>query len=296
MPTFTAHDGTILGYRVTGRGEPLIVLPGGPMRAGAYLGDLGGLADHRTLHILDLRGSGSSAVPADPESCRCDRQVADVESFRIHLGLGTAGVLAHSAGATLALLYAIRHPSRIRSLALVTPSLRAVRAAFDPAELGEALAARPEQPWTAAAASAIAALTTGAEADWAALAPLSYGRWDDAARADAAAGKHQVPPGAGALYYAPGGLDPEATRRALGQVTAPVLVLAGELDWQPLPRLAREFAAEFPQGVFAEVPGGGHSPWLDDPAEFTRLVAAFLAMIPAPTVPPAPVPPAPVPP
>jgi pimeloyl-ACP methyl ester carboxylesterase len=279
VPTFTADDGTTLAYRVIGHGEPLLVLPGGPMRAGEYLGDLGGLSAHRALHVLDLRGSGASGVPADPESLRCDRQVADVESFRIHLGLDTAGILAHSAGATLALLHAVRHPGRIRSLALVAPSLRAVRASFDPADLAEALAVRPEQPWTAAAGSAIAALTAGTatDADWASLIPLSYGRWDDVAQADAAACAHQQPPGAGAAYYAPGGLDPAATWAALGQVTAPVLVLAGELDWQPRPRSARELAAQFPRGVFAEVPGGGHSPWLDDPAQFTKLVAPFLA-------------------
>ena len=43
MPVFDAFDGTELAYHVDGAGEPLICLPGGPMRASAYLGDLGGL-------------------------------------------------------------------------------------------------------------------------------------------------------------------------------------------------------------------------------------------------------------
>ena len=41
MPIFTAPDGTELAYHVRGEGEPLVVLPGGPMRASVYLGDLG---------------------------------------------------------------------------------------------------------------------------------------------------------------------------------------------------------------------------------------------------------------
>ena len=42
MPTFGARDGTRLAYRLNGHGEPLICLPGGPMQASAYLGNLGG--------------------------------------------------------------------------------------------------------------------------------------------------------------------------------------------------------------------------------------------------------------
>jgi hypothetical protein len=45
-PAFRAFDGTELAYHVRGDGDgaPLICLPGGPMRASAYLGDLGGLS------------------------------------------------------------------------------------------------------------------------------------------------------------------------------------------------------------------------------------------------------------
>jgi pimeloyl-ACP methyl ester carboxylesterase len=65
MPAFTATDGTELAYHVAGEGEPLLCLPGGPMRASAYLGDLGGLARRRRLVMLDLRGTGDSGIPAD---------------------------------------------------------------------------------------------------------------------------------------------------------------------------------------------------------------------------------------
>lgn len=66
MPTFSAYDTTPLAYHLVGEGEPLICLPGGPMRASAYLGDLGGLAARRRLVLLDLRGTGASGVPEDP--------------------------------------------------------------------------------------------------------------------------------------------------------------------------------------------------------------------------------------
>ncbi|MEV0374375.1 alpha/beta hydrolase [Streptomyces sp. NPDC050636] len=56
------------------------------MRASMYLGNLGGLSRQRKLLMLDLRGTGDSGAPADSATYRCDRQVADVEALRRHLG------------------------------------------------------------------------------------------------------------------------------------------------------------------------------------------------------------------
>ncbi|WP_433859806.1 alpha/beta fold hydrolase [Streptomyces kronopolitis] len=57
---------------------------------------------------------------------RCDRQVADVEALRHHLGLDRVDALAHSAAGDLALLHAARHPARTRTLTLVTARARAL--------------------------------------------------------------------------------------------------------------------------------------------------------------------------
>jgi pimeloyl-ACP methyl ester carboxylesterase len=81
MATFRAADGTGLAYRVTGSGAPVICVPGGPMRASAYLGDLGDLSARNQLVMLDLRGTGQSATPDDPASYRCDRLSGDVEAL-----------------------------------------------------------------------------------------------------------------------------------------------------------------------------------------------------------------------
>ena len=76
MASFASYDGTEIGYRVLGDGPPLVCLPGGPGRAAEYLGDLGGLGKSRQLVLLDPRGVGLSADPADPATFRVDRLVA----------------------------------------------------------------------------------------------------------------------------------------------------------------------------------------------------------------------------
>ncbi|MEV1053461.1 alpha/beta hydrolase [Streptomyces sp. NPDC049887] len=278
MPTFSAHDGTGLAYHAEGEGEPLVCLPGGPMRASAYLGDLGGLAAHRGLVRLDLRGTGDSAVPGDDATYRCDRLVDDVEALREHLGLDRADVLAHSAGGNLALLYAAAHPGRVRSLTLVTPGTRALGIEATAEDWRGAVALRRGEPWYEAGRSAWEAFLGGAELDdlWPDIVPFMYGRWDAAAREHAADDAHQTNPHARGGYYAEGAFDPGATRKALAALEVPVLVLAGEYDGGPTPARAREIAALFPHGTAAVQSGAGHYPWLDDPGAFRRTVAAFL--------------------
>ncbi|MFD9904364.1 alpha/beta fold hydrolase [Streptomyces sp. NPDC059063] len=279
--TFTAYDGTRLAYRVTGRGRPLICLPGGPGRAAAYLGDLGGLGAHRTLVLPDTRGTGASATPADPGTCRVDRLVADVEALREHLGLAEVDLLGHSAGGGVALLYTAAHPERVARLVLANPSLHAVGLASDTGA-EDVVARRGHEPWYADALPAYRAMKRArsfAEAQRHRLAfePFMYGRWDEAARAHAAADTAQRSLTVSEHFYAGYQPDAQTLARRLRRLPAPVLVLAGELDLWPTAVAARAAAERFAAGRAVVQAGAGHYPWLDDPAAFTAAVTGFLA-------------------
>src|SRR5260370_3778889 len=101
-------------------------MPGGPRWTSACTGERGGLSGHGQLIMLDLRATGKWAIPADPGSYRCDHLVGDVSALQDHLGLDSSDVLGHSAGANIAVQYAVRHQRRVDKLALITPSARAV--------------------------------------------------------------------------------------------------------------------------------------------------------------------------
>ncbi|WP_432198720.1 alpha/beta fold hydrolase [Streptomyces sp. bgisy027] len=276
MPTFHASDGTGIAYHLRGEGEPLVVLPGGPMRAAAYLGDLGGLAAHRQLVLLDLRGTGDSAVPADPATYRCDRLVDDVEVLRDHMGLAHMDVLGHSAGGSLAMLYAARYPARVAKLALVTATPWALGMPVTAEERLVAARSRVDEPWFKESFPAFEAWLAGSADFDPVIAPFFYGRWDEAAQEHDARAQYESNDEAAVVYGSDGAYDPPVTRSALARVTAPVLVLAGELDGGPCPGLARRAAELFPNGEFTVQPGAGHYPWLDDADWFVRRVVAFL--------------------
>ncbi|MFI7611338.1 alpha/beta fold hydrolase [Nonomuraea terrae] len=275
MPSFSAPDGTELAYHVSGRGSPVICLPGGAQDAG-YLGDLGGLSAHRRLVLLDPRGTGRSATPADPASYRCDRLVGDVEALREHLGLDRIDLLAHCAGANLALLYAVRHPERVARLALITPSTVAVGFAPTGEDRLAAARLRADEPWFGPAYAALESIVAGDGDDWKAIDPFFYGRWDAPARAHLAAQDGRRNPEAAAVLAAEGAFDPEATRAALASFPAPTLVLAGELDLNSLPGAVARLAALLPGAEYIVQPQAGHYPWLDDAPWFAATTAAFL--------------------
>lgn len=156
--------------------------------------------------------------------------------------------------------------------------MRAPGVDFTEEHHSEAMALRAGEPWFAAAHSAYDAVRAGeaTDDDWDAIAPFFYGRWDGAARAHAAADAEQSNYAAADRYAAPDAFDPAEALDALAVWDARVLVLAGELDSGPLPRVAATIAGLFPRAEPAVQPGAGHFPWLDDPRCFTGIVETFL--------------------
>ncbi|MGB6453334.1 MAG: alpha/beta hydrolase [Streptosporangiaceae bacterium] len=260
MPTFRAADGTDLAFSVQGEGEPLVCIPGGPMRASRYLGTLGGLSAGRQLIMLDLRGTGGSAAPADPASYRCDRMTSDVGDLLDRLGQDTVDLLGHSAGANIAVQFAARQPRRISKLILITPSGRAVGQEPDSDTRRAVIGLRQAEPWFGAAAAAFDRIDAGAgtEEDWDAIAPFCYGRWDAIAQAHHAAAETEVNEDAAEAFGADGAFNPPALRAALADFVAPVLLLAGGVDLQRPPATVAEYVRLFPVAPFVVQPDAGH--------------------------------------
>jgi pimeloyl-ACP methyl ester carboxylesterase len=253
-------------YEEAGTGnEPLVCLPGGPLRSMRYFGDLGGLSAHRRLLLVEL-----------PRR-RVDRIVTDIEALRVHLGHEQLDVLAHSAGASLALLYAARCPHCVRAMALITPALRAMGIQSTEQQWHEALERRSNEPWFPHARAALASWENGDHSpqNRADVSPFFYGRWDDVSRAHAAAEPEQTSGDGASIYYAEGALDVASTREALAFLAVPIFILVGELDLQPTLHEAQELASLLPQARISVQDRAGHYPWLDDAETFVDAVAAF---------------------
>lgn len=277
MPHWTSYDGTDVHYRVLGDGPPLVCIPGGPGRAVSYLGDLGGVDATRQLVLLDPRGVGASADPADPRTLRVDRLVDDVESLRAHLGLDRIDLLAHSAGAVLATLYAARFPDRLSGLLLITPGLAGLGVQVTEQHLRTTVQRSAAEPWHRDALAALEKIMGGdlSPEAFRASRPLFYGRWDAAAAAHAMVGVETRHRAAREGYFAGVSLDVPALRAALGSLPVPVLLYGGEVDPLVSPAMLAEAATAFRDATVVVQPGAGHYPWVDDPPEFAGRLAAL---------------------
>lgn len=109
-------------FREIGRGQPIIVLHGGPdFDHGYLLPDLDRLANTFRLIYYDQRGRGRSADQVRPEDVSLATDVADLDKVRQHFQLASSAVLGHSWGTVLALEYALRYPTRVSHLILMNP-------------------------------------------------------------------------------------------------------------------------------------------------------------------------------
>lgn len=120
-------DGTRVYWEASGNpsGRPALYLHGGP---GGTLGR-GGYRrrfdpDRHLIVGLDQRGCGRSEPWAIDDLANLDANttqavIGDIEALREHLGVSSWLVHGVSWGSTLALAYALQHPSRVSALVLV---------------------------------------------------------------------------------------------------------------------------------------------------------------------------------
>ena len=112
-----------LYVRVIGKGQPVIVLHGGPDFDHSYfLPDLDRLKDTFRLIYYDQRGRGKSAENVRPEDVSLVSDLDDIDRVRKHVRLNSVVLLGHSWGTVLALEYALRNPTRVSHLILMNPA------------------------------------------------------------------------------------------------------------------------------------------------------------------------------
>jgi len=114
--------------REIGRGQPMIVLHGGPDFDQSYLlPDFDRFADAFRLIYYDQRGRGKSADHVKAEDVSLKSDVDDIDAVRRHFQIDAPVLLGHSWGAVLALEYALRYPTHVSHLVLMNPAPASAR-------------------------------------------------------------------------------------------------------------------------------------------------------------------------
>jgi proline iminopeptidase len=271
--------GTKLHVVTRGHGPlALFVLHGGPGLDHTMFGDhLDPLGDLVTLHLVDQRAQGRSE-PAPPATWTLERLAADVDGLATSLGHERYAVLGHSFGAFVALQHAVDFAGRpaatvvsagipdARFLEHVERSLEA----FEPAELREQVTAS----WAREADARTQADCRELLAD---QLPFHFADPRDprietlrAALDDMVFSPDVLRAAAQEDYGA------IAVEDRLGDITHPVLVLAGRHDRACSVAAAEAIAAGIPDAELRVFENSAHMMFVEDEADYLASVRDFL--------------------
>ena len=110
-----------LFYQIVGKGDPIIVIHGGPgLDQGYLLPGMSALCKNHQVVFYDQLGSGLSTINViDEKHINIDLFVEDIETLRKTLGFEKITIIGHSWGGMLAMRYAIKYTNHTKKLVLM---------------------------------------------------------------------------------------------------------------------------------------------------------------------------------
>lgn len=277
---YVTVNGARIWYESEGRGEPLILIAGGPGSAHYFHPQFSALADQYRVIYYDAFGRGKSDRAKSPAEYTFARDVEDLEGLRKALGFETIHLLGHSYGGMVAQAYALKHPAAVKRLILADT--------FFSGEMWQA----NNDNYNHEARNQF---------------PEKWARIEDVrARGFRSQDKehqevYQIPSGIlyyfnpsnevsgpfnTEVYYAIVGEDGDFViggdigkldfRRALSELKMPILILAGRYDRVSIPRLAVQYKRYAPQAEFVMFEKSGHLPFVEEPELTMQVLRTFL--------------------
>jgi proline iminopeptidase len=282
--TFATVNGARIWYQIRGRGEPVVVIPGGPGSSHVYLTPwLDGLSKVQELVYFDAFGRGKSSRARKREEYSLQRDVDDLEGLREALGFAQWSVLGHSYGGVVAQAYALQHPDSVAKLVLVdtlydTEMCQAnndnsnyeFRNQFP--ERWEKLMAIRRQGGISISPEHMKAYDIPRELLFFFDSSNVSKRRSDAFNTDV----YYQMVGDDGDFAIGGDLGRFDFKGDLKTLKMPVLIIAGRYDRISIPRFAVRYKDYAPQAAFVMFEKSGHYPFIEEQAKFMEVLLRFL--------------------
>ncbi|GAA3494718.1 alpha/beta hydrolase [Streptomyces prasinosporus] len=244
-----------------GTGPDVLLVAGLGDTAEAWQAQLDGLADRYRLTAFDNRGAGRTPLSEEPLSV--PRMAEDAAALLDALGIPAAHVAGFSGGSFIAQELALGRPELVSSLVLVSTCARPDAYFRSMTGFWHWMAERAPSERAMLEAFFLWVYTPRAHADGTVARIVE----------ETLAFPH--PQSVDAFQRQLASFVRHDTLDRLAQITAPTLVLAGELDLATPPRLGRVVAEGIPDAEFEVLPGEAHQPFQEVPDLFNARADAF---------------------
>ena len=255
-------NGASFHFELAGKGRPLVLLHAGICDGRMWGGQFDAFAEHYTVLRYDRRGFGRTTQAANRFS-----HADDFKALLRHFGFERATLVGCSQGGRIALNFALSLPESVDALVLVASALSGYEYESPPPpqvrELEEA----------------------GAAGDLERVNELELQMWVDGPRrspgeVDRCVRELVREMNGAALRALVGEEVPPVAENAaswLRYVSAPTLVVVGDLDTARTIEAANFLAEGIPGARLEVIRGTAHLPNMERPEEFNRLVLNFLS-------------------
>ena len=247
---------------VDGQGPALVMVHGIGARKTGWDKITAALKDDYTCIRYDLRGHGESPMPT--ESFGLDELVEDLEALRARLGVKKMHIIGHSLGGMIGPAYAHKYPGRVLSIGLL--STAAFRTGQDSENVRNVVRAMEEK----GIPQVLTTLTARWFTDSFSAEHPDVIEWR----------KQQVIDTDPEVFlnvfriYAETEMSPW-----LNEVTAPCLVLTGELDGSCNPRLNQQIVDALPNSELVILPALKHAILIEASDQVAPHLKRFLARV-----------------
>lgn len=265
MPKIRVSD-IDMYYEVHGKGEPLLLIMGLGSDLTSWILQIPDFSKKYQVIAFDNRGVGRTDAPDMPYSIAM--MADDTIGLLDALGIERAHILGLSMGGMIAQELALKYPRRVKRLVLAATA--AGPYAWGMHLLGSMLRLAQEgvAPETLTSLR-VSWLFTDKFFENPALVRTVIDTM--------LANPHPQPVHAYARQFA--AANEHDTRRRIGQITAPTLVIVGRKDILLPVKMSEELAAGIPSSELVVLEGGGHGFLVEIAGKFNQAVMDFLAKV-----------------
>ena len=283
---FATVNGKKLWYEIEGKGEPVLLIPGGPGNSHTYFHPwFSALAENFKVIYFDAYGRGKSERAKSPDQYSFKGDVEDIEGLRKALGIEKWDIIGHSYGGMVAQQYALDYPNSVNKLILLSTfysgemwqendnsSNYEIRNQYP--EIWEKVMKLRNEGESSSSKEHIKAYSVPAGLLYYYDASNAYKISKDSLIMNTDV-YYQIA-GKDADFLISGDIGPLDFRAKLKNLKMPILILEGRFDRISIPRFSIKYKEYAPKAEFVMFEKSGHEMFVEEPEKTFKVITEFL--------------------